>query len=845
MPQFKSISIRNWLIGLIIVMTIIPFSYMAYSLNSERTRLVNEAVQENAIHTEQTAKLISQTVTNTELLLNMLSRLPIVQAGEEKTVNSFLLDLVSQYPQFSSIFIVDTSGRRWATTNQLTAPVSYSDRKYFINALSSGKFSSGEYAVGKIKKKPVFSFALPIKKDNSGAISGAAVATIELSGLKSLILKSKHNDDNSIIVLDHAGKILLNSTNAGLEGTQEENRLFQLLQQGAEEETIEVYREQTTSKKIVAYKKLNLPGEKSPYMYVLLEADKDMLLLKPTRKFYLDFSILLLAVMLSLVAAYLASKRFMLDRFDESEQRHRDLFETSPHGIIYQNPDGVTVSANPFAEKILCGLTSSPDVATPSTEYPKFIHEDGTSYPPETHPGIEALTSGVAVHGRIMGILSSPEGNCTWLKINSIPMFRKDEKRPYMAYSMLEDITKLREQEQEQQALERKMHHSLKLESLGVMASGIAHDFNNLLQSIQGNMELALREIPLDSKPLEYVTNSMISCKHAVHLTSLMLTYVGSEFIVKNAMDLNVLVMENVRILKDTALTSVSTELRLSSEPLLINADEAGIQQVAMNLIINAAEAIGDETGLIRLTSGVRQYDQTALDASMLEKKPEAGLYAFLEVSDNGCGMSQETLSRLMDPFFTTKFTGRGLGMSAVMGIMKTHSGALFVDSTPGKGTTITILIPASKTVPSDSDHAASTALPLKQDLSEKQFSGLVLVVDDEKSVLTICSKMLKISGFDVITARGGAEAIEKFRANANEITAVIMDLTMPNMDGISATSKIREIRPETKVILASGFNKDELGHCLQELAPCGFIRKPYTLVQLQEALESVAEDTV
>jgi PAS domain S-box-containing protein len=820
-------------------MTAIPFGYMAYSLVVERTRLVNEAIRDSTTHADQVTKLISQTTANTELLLNMLSRLPIVQAGEDKPVNSFLLDMVSQYPQYSSIFIVDSSGQRWATTNQMTAPASYSDRKYFVNALSTGKFSSGEYAIGKIKQKPVFSFGLPVR-NSSGSISGVAVATIELSGLKSLVLRGEFRDSNSVIILDHVGKILLHSINSSLEGTQKESSIFQRLQQGPEEGTVETEGEQGTSKKIVVYKKLSLPGEKSPYMYVLVEADKSLLLQTPIRSFYLSLSFLLFSMILSLAVAFMVSKHFMLDRIDESEQRHRDLFETSPHGIIYQNTAGVTVSANPFAERILYGLNTPLGDTMPSAEYPKFIHEDETSYPVETHPGMEALTSGVAVHDRIMGILRSSEGDCTWLKINSIPMFHKDEKKPYMVYSMFEDITKQREQQQEQQAMERKIHQARKLESLGVMAGGIAHDFNNLLQSIQGNMELALREITPNSKQYEYITNSMISCKHAVNLTNLMLTYVGNEFVIKKELNLNELVMENVKMLKATALSSVSTELLLSSEPPLIMADEAGIQQVVMNLVINAAEAIDEQTGLIRLTSGVRKFDQTFLDTSILDKKTEAGLYAFLEVSDNGCGMNQETISRLMDPFFTTKFTGRGLGMSAVMGIIKTHGGDLFVVSEPGKGTTITILLPAPKDVPSDSTHAASPALPLKPPLSKKQFSGLVLVVDDEKSVLSICSKMLKLSGFETITARDGAEAIEKFRAHADKIVVVIMDLTMPKLDGVSAVRKIHEIKPETKVILASGFNKEELGDCLQDLAPCGFIRKPYTLVQLQGALASV-----
>jgi PAS domain S-box-containing protein len=344
MLQFKSVSIRNRTIALIIIMTVIPFSVMLYSLVMERTRYVKETMQMSAVHTEQAAKLINQVTINTELLLNMLARLPIVQAGEEKTVNHFLLDLVSQYPQFSSIFIVDKSGQRWATTNQMSGAVSYRDRRYFANAISTGKFSSGEYAVGKVKKKPVFSFGLPVRK-SSGEVTGVAVATIELEGLKSLLQKHSTEDYTSIIVMDHSGKILLHTSHAELEGKQKEDAVFRRLLQGPEEATMEIEGGQDTSR-ILAYKKLRLPGETSPYMYVLLEGDKSLLLSELNRKFGLNLSILLGSMCASLFLAYWFSKRFVLDRAEESELRYRALFTSAGDGILIMSSDGMLIEVN-------------------------------------------------------------------------------------------------------------------------------------------------------------------------------------------------------------------------------------------------------------------------------------------------------------------------------------------------------------------------------------------------------------------------------------------------------------------------------------------------------------------
>jgi len=344
MQQSKAIYTRNKTITLIIIMTVIPFSFMLYSFVMERTRHVNETIKKSAIHTEQNAKLISQLTGSTELILNMLSRLPIVQTVDEQAVNRYLLDLVSQYPQYSSFFIVDRTGQRWATTNQMSGGVSYNDRKYFANAISSGNFSSGEYAIGKVKKKPVFSFGLPVR-NSSGAITGVAVATIELSVLEGMLQKHHIEDHASVIVLDHAGKILLHTTNTKQDWKLKEDAVFFRMRQGPEEAIIETVGEQGTSK-ILAYKKLYLPGETSPYMYVLMESDNNLLLKESNRKFGLSLSILLATMCFSLFLAYKFSTHFILDRVEESEQRYQDLFTRAGDGICIMSSTGSLIEVN-------------------------------------------------------------------------------------------------------------------------------------------------------------------------------------------------------------------------------------------------------------------------------------------------------------------------------------------------------------------------------------------------------------------------------------------------------------------------------------------------------------------
>ncbi|MDD2850330.1 MAG: PAS domain S-box protein [Desulfuromonadaceae bacterium] len=407
-------------------------------------------------------------------------------------------------------------------------------------------------------------------------------------------------------------------------------------------------------------------------------------------------------------------------------------------------------------------------------------------------------------------------------------------------FVIFDDITERKRAEEERLQLEQQFLQAQKLESLGIMAGGIAHDFNNLLQSILGNLELAALTLPRNTDQHNYITNALNSGEAAAHLTGLMLAYVGKGLLTKKDLDLNELVRVNTDMLKTTVGSAISLELCLSQDAPKILADKAQIQQVIMNLLTNAAESIEVQPGFVRLSTGIQNCDQACLAASLLDKKPEPGRFVFLEISDTGCGMSAETMKRLFDPFFTTKFTGRGLGMSAVMGIMKTHNGALFVQSAPGKGTTFKTLFPAPETalpimIPQERTPPAENITA-----AEKPLSGVALVVDDEKNVLRTCKKMVELCGFTVIAASDGIESVSRFREHAEEIDVVLLDLTMPNMDGIAAMNAIYSIRPDVKLILSSGFNKDELGDRFTGQAPSGFIRKPYSMTVLETELRRV-----
>ncbi|MDR3578703.1 MAG: ATP-binding protein [Oryzomonas sp.] len=424
----------------------------------------------------------------------------------------------------------------------------------------------------------------------------------------------------------------------------------------------------------------------------------------------------------------------------------------------------------------------------------------------------------------------------------------ESDDEPGMAARAINNLaTVLQQRNQENKRLheerldfERQMFQTQKLESLGVMAGGIAHDFNNLLQVILGNMEMATLELTPDTRSYNFIINAINSGRRAAHLSSLMLTYAGKGLVSKKSLDLNELVRDNIDMLKTAAASTVSMELCLSDKLPAIMAGEPQILQIVMNLVTNAVESIEKQPGFVIITTGVQNCDKTALDASLLDVKPQPGTFVFLEVGDNGCGMSKDTINRLFDPFFTTKFTGRGLGMSAVLGVMRSHGGALFVESEPGKGTTFRVLFPIVASGQPATATESTIPPPEIPTLPESQLFGSVLVVDDEKPVLDVCAKMVKLCGFTVITARDGIDAVSKYREHADEIVVVLMDQAMPNMDGIAAMNKIYSIRPDAKVIISSGFNKDELSKRITDRPPAGFIVKPYTMSSLEAELKRV-----
>ncbi len=402
--------------------------------------------------------------------------------------------------------------------------------------------------------------------------------------------------------------------------------------------------------------------------------------------------------------------------------------------------------------------------------------------------------------------------------------------------SLVQNITERRLAEEERKKTEARMQHAQKLESLGVLAGGIAHDFNNILTGILGYADLALHDLPNGATARSSVLEVITAARHAAALSQQMLAYSGKGKFIVEPIALGALINEMRNLIEVSVSKKSLLRYHLADTLPMIKGDVSQVRQVIMNLVVNASEALGETSGVISITTGATECDRAQLAECYLHENQAEGLYVFLDVADTGCGMDEKTMSRVFDPFFTTKFAGRGLGMAAVLGIVRGHRGAIRTTSRLGRGSVFTVLFPTSK----EENHPP----PPEPDEPNGVWygKGTILVVDDDETVATLAKKMLQRLGFDVMCANDGRQAVEVFRLNAAEIDCVLLDLTMPEMDGEEAYHEIRLIRKDTPVILSSGYNEQDVVQRFAGQGLAGFVQKPYQINNLSVALRRVFE---
>jgi len=533
----------------------------------------------------------------------------------------------------------------------------------------------------------------------------------------------------------------------------------------------------------------------------------------------------------------LASGASVHESLDHLCQAIESLVPNSVCAIMYFEPQqGVLkVRAAPNAPQSLCekldGLVPARDAASCGTAAYRgeaVIVEDTLTDP------VWAKYRELATEYGIRACWSLP-AYCYGELVGTFAISLSEPRRPTpLEMRMLETgchlagigISRLRADEQRRH-MEQKIQQAQKMESLGVLAGGIAHDFNNLLTSALGNVDLVDSLISGDSTTRPYLQKVESAILQMAELSRQMLAYSGGTPFDMRPVCLGDLIADMVDLLEVSVSKNATMRVEVPEKRPKVLGDPARLRQVIMNLITNASDAIGDRQGTLTLRLGAADVSPHELSKTLLGQPTNPGRYVWIEVQDTGRGMPAETQGRMFDPFFTTKHEGHGLGLAATLGIVRSHNGAIEIESTEGVGTRIRVLIPAC----TEEVSAPHSAVPEVVEYDEK---GTVLVVDDEEYIRDLAENVLRDAGFEVLTSKDGEEAIQTFRRDQGAIDAVLLDFTMPGIDGAEVCRRLRAIRA-VPVVLSSGYSEAEATHRLSDLEIVGYLQKPYRAKELAQ----------
>ena len=555
---------------------------------------------------------------------------------------------------------------------------------------------------------------------------------------------------------------------------------------------------------------------------LLLRSPQDVVTLTPAPWWNRERALLALALVAGVALSVFAWVLLLRKRVREQtadialeKERYRSLVDHAPDIVFGSDLNGKLVSANPAAERLL-GYTQAELVGGDIWDLIRADQQEAA----RNHA--RRLIAGESP-GPWECTFRTKSGGALTVEVNST-VVHKDGK-PVAVHGILRDAT-------ERHRLEEQLRQAQKMEAVGRLAGGVAHDFNNLLTVILGNARLLQKTIRRHGLGYPDEVDAVLKAgEAAADLTRQLLYYSGKGQFLVEPVDLSDCMRSLGPLLRAAVPKSVEIRLELAPGLPAVESDRGQVKQIATNLVLNAAEAIGEEdAGVVRLATRLQEVTGPDTRDSITGEYMPAGVYVALEVSDTGCGMDAETTSRIFDPFFTTKFTGRGLGLPAVAGAVKAHGGGIELETSPGAGSRFCVLLPAS----------SRRVEPPPAATEGRSGSGGVLVVDDEVLVRNLILKALTNCGYEVFAAQDGREAIRVFEANADQIHAVVLDMSMPVLGGKPTLAALRERQAALPVVLMSGYTEEQALGDLPHGPDLAFLHKPFTIVELADAVSSV-----
>jgi PAS domain S-box-containing protein len=509
------------------------------------------------------------------------------------------------------------------------------------------------------------------------------------------------------------------------------------------------------------------------------------------------------------------------EELEVSRARYFDLYDLAPVGYVTLSEKGLILEANLTAAKLL-GLARSALIKQPLSRF--ILPQDQDTY---------------YLHRKALLETGAPQAwECRLLKKDAGPFWAQVEATTApgvdgvsVCRAVVSDITERKLEAEKRAKVETQYRQLQKAEGLGRMAGAIAHHFNNHLAAVMGNLELAIGDLPQGAGSDERLTDALHAAREAAEVSKLMLTYLGQTQARHELLDLSEICHRSVRLLRAAMPIDRVLEADLPSLGPGISANAGEIQQILTNLVTNAWEAGGDGRSAVHLTvKTVSPADIPTWRRFPLDWRPRDHAYACLEVEDQGSGIAEKDIEKIFDPFFSSKSTGRGLGLPVVLGIVRAHGGAVTVETEPVRGSTFRVFLPVLAQGILDQPHQAVKSPKIDG-------GGTVLLVDDEPMLRKLGQRALKSLGFAVLLAKDGVEAMEVFRQHKDEVRCVVCDLTMPRMDGWETLAALRKLVPGLPVVLASGYDKAQVMAGNHPELPEGFLSKPYHLQDLGDAI--------
>ena len=516
------------------------------------------------------------------------------------------------------------------------------------------------------------------------------------------------------------------------------------------------------------------------------------------------------------VSVDITEREEALQSLADSEQRHRMIMEGASDGIFACNQQLRFIDVNPAG----CELLRLTRAQLLGRDLPSLLAPQDLQNRPLRLPDRNDRDSILSERWLLRG-----DGTWAHLELHS----RLLGDGTYLA--IVRDLTARKEAEEERMAVMRQRLEGQRLASLGLISSGIAHDFNNLLATILGSAEIALHELPADTPCRARLERIQLASRRASDLTRQLLDFVGGANHDTQAVRLDELLQEIPLLIEASLGANVQVVYDIEPKLPTVQGDRGRLQQLAMNLVVNASEAIGAQRGVIHIRIGRERLDSAAIAASPTLTGLDPGNYVAFEVADDGCGIPVDHFKSIFEPFYSTKGTGCGLGLAAVRGIVTGHGGAMRIDSEVGTGTRVRIWLPAqSRRGPRFHSGVWDTGW---------QGVGRVLLVDDETDVRDVLSELVEALGFGVQPVDGGQAALDFLDAAPDDVAAVLLDVTMPNLDGVETWRRIASRWPELPVVFMSGMAAPDCGATPAGAIEPGFLMKPFSLDKLREALQN------